>query len=186
MHFPLAFLFGIRYYWVEGRNMALIEEPLRNKEQSILRIFQICRQFHGDLDLIALPRGSSEVSLSSLDLLDYYDFVRSMPYRQDVEPIEVVARPQIIVERFLSGIGRDCKKASVMLGSYFTKKRIRWRLVTMSSRPDRQMHHIFPQIFLEGEWGNMDATYSYMRPLQAKTVTAAEYFNVPITSNPLR
>lgn len=168
--------------------MAVLEEPLKNKEQTISRIFQLTKQFCFDLNEMFIDIGAGQnIAASDLNLSEYFDFVKNIPYRRDSEPVEVVARPAIIFERYLSGIGKDCKKAAVLMGSYFVLKNIPWRLVVVSTRPDKQPHHIFNQARLNGNpWINLDATYSNMQPGQSKRVTHAEIFNEPSFINPLR
>lgn len=158
--------------------MPIITEPLRNKRQTIDRMFEVAKKYSSDLDSIYIKKNNSYVSLSRLSLPEFYEVIKNIPYQRDIEPIEIVARPRIVWERFLTGKGKDCKKAAVMLGAYFNKKNIPWRLATVSTRKDRQVHHVFPQadIYLSGQFINVDATYPSMSIGQGKRVTKIEYF----------
>lgn len=159
--------------------MPQINEPLRDKKQTVKRIFQLAETFKNDLDNIYIQKNGQTVAVSDLEFEEFYNFVKSLPYERDIAPIEVTARPKIIIERILEGRGRDCKKAAILLGAYFNKRGISWRLATVSTRNDLQIHHIFPQvdISLNGEFLNVDATYSNMKLFQEKKVTNAEYFS---------
>ena len=159
-------------------DMHVIQEPLNNKKQSIDKIFYLASRYASDLDSIYVNGSNGLTNLSSLTLEEYFDVVRKMPYQRDEEPIEIVARPKIIFERYLNGTGRDCKKAAVIIGAYCNKNGIPWRVAVVSTRPDKKIHHIFPQADLNGngQYVNLDATYSNMRIAQPKDVTKVEYY----------
>ena len=157
--------------------MVELHEDLYNKRQTTARIFQLARKFSGDLDNVYTMINGGTVPLSALTLIEYFDLVKNIPYKRDIAPVEIVSRPVIIFENYLLGIGRDCKKAAVLIGSYLEKKRFLWRLAVISTRPDKKIHHVFPQadIHANGNYLNLDATYSSMKPFQKKQATAIEY-----------
>jgi hypothetical protein len=167
--------------------MQVIEEPLRDKRQTVNRIFELSRRFSGDLDRVFVRINGGDYPAASLTLAEYFDFVKSIPYRRDREPVEIVARPRIIFTNYLSGIGKDCKKSAVLVGAYLEKKHVPWRLAVISTRRDREMHHIFPQadVYFSGDFLNIDATYSNMHLFSPKNVTAVEYY-VPGTGDIVR
>jgi hypothetical protein len=161
--------------------MRVKQEPLYDKQQTIERIFTLSKQFENDLESALVENDGALIPLSSLSLSQYFDLVKNIPYQQDQEPIEIVARPSII----LSSKKKDCKKAAILLGAFLNKKNIPWRLVTISTRKDKKIHHIFPQAFLNGDYINLDATYSSMVPGQTKKATKVQYFE-PGPFNALR
>ena len=155
--------------------MPLIVERLKNKFQTGDRMYYLARKYKHDLDKIFTRRRGRLVPLSGLPLNEYFNIVKSLPYRQDIAPFEVVARPRSIIANSMSGV--DCKKKGVLMLSYLYNRfgnRIPARLVSVSTRPDRKIHHVLPQIKLNGRWQNLDATYSNYMPFQRKLVTAAE------------
>ena len=158
--------------------MPVISENLYDKKQTIKRMFEICRKYHGDLNDIFISYRGKNIALSDLPLQDFFNFVKSIPFLRDDDPVEIVARPKIIIENYLSGIGKDCKKAAVLIGSYLEAKKIPWRLATISTNKNKQIHHIFPQadFYNNGEYLNLDATYNYMKMFGEKEVTRVEYF----------
>lgn len=165
--------------------MRELTETLYDKEQTIERIFQLARQFCNDLQRAYSERYGGLIPLSSLSFRDFYDVVKSLPYRRDVSPVEIVARPRIVLSLSKSGQGRDCKKAAVLIGAYCECNGLKWRLATVSTRPDKKIHHIFPQVFIGGEYINADATYQNMKIGERKKVTKVQYFE-PGTYSPLR
>lgn len=121
----------------------------------VASVARMAKTYAADLDTIKTASG---VPVSSLSLPEFFKWVRGLgEYRRDAAARQITARPKRIVE--LAGrTGKDCKKSAVLIGSYCEVNKIPWRLVTMSARPDRQHHHIFPQVLADGAWINHDAT----------------------------
>jgi len=112
------------------------------------------------------------IPILSLSINAFFDVVRKIPYRRDNPPVEVVGRPKIIAENAM--IGMDCKKKAVFISSYMRENKIPYRLIASSKKKNRQFHHVFPQIEIQGTWKNFDATYGHYRPFEKKIVTNAE------------
>lgn len=156
-----------------------IEERLFDKEQTGRRMYGLISRYAGDISRTYIKKNGRLVPLSSLPLIDYYNVVKNLPYKRDIKPVEVVARPRILLQGDFSGL--DCKKKAVLIGSWLHKNGKRkipgfrgWRLISVSTRPDKKIHHVFPQVNISGKWLNLDATYSDYKPFQKKVVTRAE------------
>lgn len=150
-------------------------EPLADKSQTASRIKSLVKRYYTDLDsavVSGISLSGDSVPLSSLPLSDYFNFVRKIPYRRDVKPIEVIARPKHILT--YRNLGMDCKKKAILMGSYFQSHGIPYRFIGSSQREDRKVHHIFPQIKQNGKWLNADATYSDYRLYEPKRLTYCE------------
>lgn len=143
-------------------------QPLVDKEQTGRVMYWLVDNFHNDLDKIAVKRNGEKIPLSGLPFDDYFDIVRKIPYRRDTEPVEVTARPLHIWN--LKNLGMDCKKKAIMMGAYFHDK-LPYRFMSTSAIPSGEIHHVFPQVKIEGDWYNMDATYPSYVPFQIKKVT---------------
>lgn len=145
---------------------------LYDKKQTGDAMYNICSRYRDDLHLIHLRKRDNmkPVPLSRLNLGNYYDYVRAIPYKQDRKPIEVIGRPLRLV--MLPKL--DCKKKAVMIGSYADLKNIPYRFIASSSRPDRRIHHVYPELFISGEWVSYDATYPDYYIGQEKFITAKE------------
>jgi hypothetical protein len=148
------------------------ETPLLNRKQTALEIKRLINDFYTDLDIIKIPFAGKLVALSSLPFNTYFDYIRRLPYKRDRAPVEQIGRPAWVMEKRANG--RDCKKAAIMISAYLKYHRIPFRLIGSSTRKDRAIHHIFPQMFTGGQWVNVDATYSDYEIGQQKTVTAKE------------
>lgn len=141
---------------------------LDTKDQTGKEMYRLIEQYSGDIDHIRV-KGKP---LSSLNLFDYFNYVKNIPYRKDVKGIEVVSRPSKIIDN--KNVGMDCKKKSILISAYLKNRGIPFRLIASSKRPDKRIHHVFPQMKIDGKWLNMDATYKDYKPLELKTVTKAE------------
>lgn len=107
-------------------------------------------------------------------LSEFYNFVRSIPYKQDHFYAEVVSRPKYALDR-KKFPGIDCKKKAVLIGAWLNAHGIPWRAVAVSEKPDKKIHHVFVQAKIKGKYRNIDATYPEYNLFDPKPeVTAAE------------
>ena len=141
---------------------------LNSKNQTGAEMYRLIDQYSGDIDRIQV----NGKPLSSLNMFQYFDFVKNIPYRKDIKAIEVIGRPEKIVQNRKSGM--DCKKKSILISSYLKQRNIPFRLIASSKREDKRIHHVFPQMCIDGKWYNMDATYKHYKPMEIKSLTAAE------------
>jgi hypothetical protein len=107
----------------------------------------------------------------------WFDSVRLIPYISDEERfpgrvIELVPRPAFLMDRNLFP-QIDCKKKSILLSSWAWGNKIPYRLLAVSHRPDKEVHHVFPQIDFGNGWINADATFPQYRIGMPQPVTFA-------------
>jgi len=152
--------------------MVKLTENLYDKNQTGNRIKELCRKFSGDLDCIYLSKDGEEIPLSELPLQDFFKFVKNIPYKMDKKPVEIVARPYYILKN--KSQGADCKKKSILMGAWLERHNIPYRFIASSKRPDKMVHHVFPQGKINGKYINLDATYPEYQPGEKKKVTYAE------------
>lgn len=146
--------------------MRLYQWPLKNKSQTVSLIKTAVSRFHGDL--------KNFPELTKMNALEYYNFVKNIPYHLDPKSEEVVSRPLALLTMFPA---MDCKKKSVLMGSYMMLLHgpDSFRYVLSSNRPDRKICHIFTQVLVDGnQWVNADATYPSNKFGQKKRVTNFE------------
>jgi len=134
-------------------------------------MYKICEEYADDLYKIYVRAPGKKLRpLSDFDLGEYYDFVRMIPYKIDKKPVEIIGRPIRLVQ-----LGKlDCKKKSVMIGCYATIKNIPFRFVASSNRKSREIHHVFPELYICGEWISYDATYPEYHIGMEKKLTRRE------------
>lgn len=122
-------------------------QPLSSRTQTGTEIYESARYFQ-DLG----------THLDS-SLRNFYDFVKNIPYKEDLLPTEIVSRPRFLLQRRYNLKGLDCKKKAVLMGAWLNAHNIPWRLIAVSERPDKAIHHVFVQAKIHNEWKNVDATY---------------------------
>jgi hypothetical protein len=139
--------------------------PLRDKYRTVQEIKDAVDCFYNDIG--GFPK------ISRMTFLEFYDFVKKIPYIRDVKNLEVVSRPRYLLTIFNS---LDCKKKSILIASYMRFKHgpSSYRFCLSSNRPDKTIGHIFTQVKVNGQWKNADATYSRNKFGQQKSVTALE------------
>lgn len=109
-----------------------------------------------------IPENSLYDVFDNYDLQQIYNYVRNVKYVLDPigaataggEDVELLKAPWA-TDLF----GGDCDCKSIFLGMYFERHKIPYRMAVISSRPDKELHHIYPEIFLNGQWLAFDATY---------------------------
>lgn len=144
-------------------------EPLRDRQQTARRIKHLIETFYIDLNNVFLARNHKLTPLSKLSLQDYFNLVKSIPYRRDPRPYEITARPYYIFKHYK--LGMDCKKKAVAMGAFLRMKNYKYRAIGSSSREDKKIHHIYFQYYdtKSGQWKNADATYSHYKLDAPKT-----------------
>lgn len=106
-------------------------------------------------------------------LKEWFDFVKSLPYAENPDGIEIVKRPAFVLNNLKEPI--DCKQKAVLMGAWLEAHGIPWRLVAVSERPDKIIHHVMIQAKISGRWKNIDATYNTFKLFEPKVdVTYAE------------
>lgn len=111
--------------------------------------------------------------IMKMDLQQFFDYVKKIPYQRDIPQKEVVSRPLYLLTIFPA---LDCKKKSILMLSFIALKygKNAGRLVLSSNRPDGQIGHIFTQFYNGTDWINADATYPQNILGQKKRVTNYE------------
>ena len=138
--------------------------PLEDRIQTGREITWLAKNFWSDLD----KTGDLDKTIDQ-----FYDKVKRIPYSEDMTN-EVVSRPLFLMDRSMFP-SLDCKKKAVLMSSWLEAHGKPWRLVTNSELPSQEIHHIFPQTKIDGEWFNVDATYEDYELYDAKPEsTAAE------------
>lgn len=145
--------------------MTIKSETLFDKYQTVVEIKRMIREFYKDL--LNFP------NLVNMDIQEYFDFVKNIPYVRDVPKIEVVSRPNFLLTVFDA---LDCKKKSILMGSFMKLKYGdgSYRLCLSSNSPDKVIKHIFTQIKMGDGWVNADATYAKNSIGKPKKVTNFE------------
>lgn len=153
--------------------MNINAKPLKDKQQTADKIHDLINKYHRDITrFYILDRHGRKCPLHRLKLKAFYDLIKNIPYKRDKKPIEIIARPQHLLSGAFPKL--DCKKKTVLLGAYLQMNNYTYRLIGTSNRRSKNIHHIFPQVKINGKWWNLDATYPENKIYQPKYITAME------------
>jgi hypothetical protein len=142
---------------------------LKSKDQTGAAMYKMTKETAPDLLKINVIYKGKKRNLGKMPLITFFDFVRNIKYRVDPKPREILARPFHSVKNRKSGI--DCKKKAILIGAWAELKKIPWRFVATSKRPDKRLHHTYTEYNLSGKWCPMDATYKNYLPCMKKQNT---------------
>jgi hypothetical protein len=157
--------------------MSMIKsEPLISKEQTGKEMKRITTKYCDDLRTIFMRYKGNLVSISDLPFIAYYDLIKNMRYKQDKAPVEVVARPKILLQGVQDGAGLDCKKKAILIASWICLNvgKKNYRFIASSKRKDKQITHVFPEILVNQKWLPVDATYPQNKPFKMELLTNKE------------
>lgn len=103
-----------------------------------------------------------------------FNYLKHLPYKRDSIGKEFIISPH----KGLKQLNADCKKKSIIWGSYLKNKKIPFRIVLVSNKLNKKFHHIYIQIKNKRGWINTDNTYSYNYIGQPKKVTNFQYLYI--------
>lgn len=141
--------------------MIIIKKPLKSKNQTGREMYKMVNSTAADLKGIFFGSNGLSISADRLPLVEYFNYVKNIPYRRDPKPREILARPAHIAK--FSELGADCKKKALMIAAWLKLNKIPFRFIAASRRPDKRIHHVFPQGRIADQWVNLDATYKRYR-----------------------
>jgi hypothetical protein len=144
---------------------------LLDKEQTGREMHRMVKRTAKDLEEITFFDNDMILSGSDLSLIKWFNYVKTIPYRKDISPIEVIARPKLATE---IKAGLDCKKKAILIAAWCFQNKVPFRFVASSKRADKVCTHVFVQALIKSEWINLDATYEWYKIGQKKKVTHAE------------
>ena len=101
-------------------------------------------------------------------LANFFNHVKNIPYKEDTKKAEIVSRPKYLLGKSAFKDGIDCKKKAVLISAWLEAHGIPYRLVAVSEKKDKKIHHVFPQAEIQGQWLNVDATYPHYKLFEGK------------------
>jgi hypothetical protein len=140
-------------------------QPLHSKYQTGKRMYQLVDKTAEDLKTIYF----AGKPLCDISLFDYFRFIRTIPYRRDPRPREIIARPAHLLKYRNAGL--DCKKKAILLAAYAKMNGIKYRFIASSRRPDKRIHHVYPEMEISNRMIDTDATYPENRINMKKPAT---------------
>ena len=116
-----------------------------NLGKSVSEIKRLSSQYKKDIENLS----------QKLNIKQFHNLVRKIPYKQDNYGYEIVMRPKYILKRNKA----DCKKKAILLLAYLKAKKIPCGFSIVASPGRKQYHHVFPFIIVGGKKFDIDATY---------------------------
>lgn len=111
-------------------------------------MYQMVDTYHNDM-----------VQFAAYTLLEIYDFIKNIPYTPDSETAEVLIRPALLLAG-IPGAG-DCDDKAIALASWAHLRGIAYRFISVRAYDKKQLHHVFPELYINGAWLTCDATYNF-------------------------
>lgn len=96
---------------------------------------------------------------ASLSLPEVFDLLKNIPYRADPDGMEYLQRPFYTLTA--SGRGGDCDDKAICVGAWATLNQIPFRFVAVSESRDRDLHHVYTELYIGNSWVAFDPTYAY-------------------------
>lgn len=126
--------------------------PHKGREDTARKMYALAQIFKADLG-----------ALAGLPFPSFHAYLRKIPYISDEQAygnpmLEVLGRPGYLVA-WAGFPGLDCKKKAILTGAWAENNGIPWKLIGMSERKDKEIHHVFPVLWNGTAWVNVDATY---------------------------
>jgi len=98
---------------------------------------------------------------------DVFDFTKNIPFVLDIE----AGAPEVLKSPAIGVSGGDCDDKVIFAGAALEALGIAWRIVTVSMRPDKKIHHAYLEFQSGGKWFPFDATYAANEFLDEKYFT---------------
>lgn len=149
--------------------MKVKKSYLYDKEQTADSMYRLARNYCNDLKRLYSYDALKYRKLSDLSLMEFFNLVKSIPFKKDKKPIEKTYRPYISLT--IGHEGLDCKKKHILMGAFCECNNIPWRIIASSSRPDKKLHHVYIEIKLKKGWVPVDATYRKNKLFEVKKHT---------------
>jgi len=119
-------------------------------------------------------------NFDALSLKQIFNYISQLPYVPDPvndvisgnDDIELIKTPELT-----NYTGGDCDDKSAMMGAILKRRGIPFRFAVTSTKPDGSLHHIYPEIEIDGFWVPFDATYSYNQPFVESVFTKKRIYD---------
>jgi transglutaminase-like putative cysteine protease len=106
------------------------------------------RKYHKDM-----------IPYTYLTLTEIYEKIKCLPYRADPVDLETLMRPKYTME--MRGYGGDCDDKAIALASWAYCMNIPYRFLAVRKKDKKNLHHVYPELYISGRWVTCDPTYSF-------------------------
>ena len=131
--------------------MIIGTKSLKSVDQTGKKMIQIIKKYSQDLG-----------ALSHIPLLDFFNYVCTLPYYKDPLHVEFLQRPKHSLN---STPFRDCDDKTILMASWCYQNRFPCKLVAVGIK---RLSHVYPEIYFNGDWFPIDATYPENKPFETR------------------
>lgn len=108
---------------------------------------------------VAIAFASDVTRYVTMSPLQFYEKVRSLPYREDPKEMEFLQRPAYTLAGL--GAGGDCDDKAIVMGSFFHLNKVKFRFIAAGRNKNGPLHHTWVQAYIGNEWVDFDPTYAW-------------------------
>ena len=96
---------------------------------------------------------------ATLSLPELFTMLKRIPFNPDPEETEFLQRPWYTLNE--AGQGGDCDDKSICTGAWAALLGIPFRFVAVSRSRTEDLHHVYTELYIDGEWLTFDPTYAF-------------------------
>lgn len=124
------------------------EAPLLDVQQTASEMYRLAYAWKEDM-----------APYASYSLPELFNALKSLPWQADPQDTELLKRPWYTMNRV--GPGGDCDDKAIAVGAYCHLNGFPFRFVAVSRSPQMDLHHVYTEIMINGDWLTFDPTYAY-------------------------
>lgn len=125
-----------------------ISGELTSLEQTAREMYRLAWAWREDMGIYAAS-----------PLHEVFNLLKQIPYMPDPPDTEHLQRPFYTLNNM--GAGGDCDDKAIAAGAWANLNRIPFRFVAVSKSPEKDLHHVFTEMYINGEWIAFDPTYAF-------------------------
>lgn len=91
--------------------------------------------------------------------MEMFKMVKDIPFNPDPPGFETLQRPRYTINQ--CGTGGDCDDKTIMVACWAHLKNIPFRFVAVRKQGRKILHHVYPELYINGRWMPFDATYNF-------------------------
>lgn len=124
------------------------ERELLDLQQTATEMYRIATAWQEDM-----------AEYASLGLQELFNLLKNIPFNPDPEDTECLQRPWYTLNE--AGPGGDCDDKSICTGAWAALNGIPFRFVAVSKSLYEDLHHVYTELYINGEWLTFDPTYAF-------------------------
>lgn len=125
-----------------------ITGPLMSLEQTSREMYRLAWAWREDM-----------AGYAASSLQEVFDLLKNIPYKADPPDSEHLQRPFYTLNEM--GAGGDCDDKAIAAGAWANLRGYPFRFVAVSKFADKDLHHVFTEMYIQQTWFPFDPTYAF-------------------------